>query len=97
MMTTQYTDAILIIRVEADGTRRVVGSAHSQAIADRSCIMLTRELYNYNSGREYITKRNPKYQFDDALQVVGLSDPVLEYCRTRRRDPETGYPTLADA
>lgn len=73
MTLKQYTDAIRIVRVEKDGTRRVVGCSHSQADADRSCIMLTREFYNYNSGREYVTERNPKYRFDDALRVVGLA------------------------
>lgn len=72
MTLTQYTDAILIVRIEKDGTRRVVGSAHAQSVADRTCIMLTREFYNYNTGRTYVTERNPKYIFDDANRVVGV-------------------------
>lgn len=73
----QYTDAILIIRVNQDGTRRTVGTAHSQATADQSCISLARAFYNLNNGCEYVTERNPKYRFDDALRVVGLATDGL--------------------
>jgi hypothetical protein len=68
----QYTDAILIVRTNPNGTRRVVGTAHSQATADGSCCELARAFYNAGSGNVYSTERNPKYRFDDALRVVGV-------------------------
>lgn len=70
--TQQFMDAILIIRVEPNGTRRTVGTTFAQSVADKTCIALARAIYNLNTGREYVTERNPKYIFDDSLRVTGV-------------------------
>lgn len=68
----QFTDAIFIVRVAQNGTRRTVGTSHSQAQADRSCCELARAPYNAGTGNEYVTERNAKYTFDDAMRVTGV-------------------------
>jgi hypothetical protein len=70
--TQQFMDAILIIRVNPNGARRTVGTTFSQSVADKSCIALARADYNRNSGNEYVTERNAKYTFDDAMRVTGV-------------------------
>jgi hypothetical protein len=68
----QYTDAILIVRINPNGTRRTVGTTFAQSVADKTCIALARAPYNRDSVCEYVTERNAKYTFDDANRVTGV-------------------------